>query len=171
MIRRCNESDFDAMYEIINDAASAYQGVIPDDRWHDPYMSREHLRQEIGDGVEFWGWEADGKLAGVMGIQDRGDVILLRHAYVATKDRRKGIGGTLLGELHGRTDKPVLIGTWAAARWAVDFYRKHGFREVPAREKDMLLKKYWCIPDRQVETSVVMADESYRNNARAPFTG
>jgi N-acetylglutamate synthase-like GNAT family acetyltransferase len=171
MIRRCEESDFDAMYEIINDAASAYRGVIPEDRWHDPYMSREHLRQEIGDGVEFWGLEDGGKLAGIMGIQDRGDVVLIRHAYVATRDRRKGIGSRLLRELLGKTGKPVLIGTWAAARWAVDFYRKHGFREVSTVEKDMLLKKYWRIPERQVATSVVMADESYRNSARAPLTG
>jgi N-acetylglutamate synthase-like GNAT family acetyltransferase len=171
MIRRCEETDFNAMYEIINDAASAYRGVIPEDRWHDPYMSREHLRQEIGDGVEFWGWETGGKLAGVMGIQDRGEVVLIRHAYVATRDRMKGIGGRLLRELLGKAGKPVLIGTWAAAHWAVDFYRKHGFREVSTVEKDMLLKKYWRIPDRQVETSVVMADESYCESARPPLTG
>ena len=170
MIRRCEPSDFDAIYAIINDAASAYRGVIPDDRWHDPYMSREHLGREIGDGVEFWGWEENGMLAGVMGIQDRGEVVLIRHAYVATALRRKGIGSRLLVELLGTTTKPVLIGTWAAAGWAVDFYRKHGFYEVTAREKDMLLKKYWRIPDRQVETSVVMAGESYRRGSRAPVT-
>jgi N-acetylglutamate synthase-like GNAT family acetyltransferase len=171
MMRRCGLADFDAMYEIINDAASAYKGVIPDDRWHDPYLSRDHLGTEIEDGVEFWGFEADGKLAGVMGIQDRGEVVLIRHAYVATKHRRKGIGSGLLRELLAKTRKPVLIGTWAAARWAVDFYRKHGFCEVSDREKDMLLKRYWRIPDRQVETSVVMADESYRKGASAPVTG
>ena len=163
MIRICAEPDFEAIYAIINDAATAYRGVIPDDRWHDPYMTREHLRRkEIADGVIFWGLQRDGKLVGVMGIQDREEVVLIRHAYVATSDRRKGIGSRLLDELLGKADRPVLIGTWAAARWAVEFYRKHGFAEVSAAEKDRLLKKYWRIPDRQVETSVVLADRSYR---------
>lgn len=162
MIRKCSESDFEAIYAIINDAAIAYRGVIPDDRWHDPYMTREHLAGEIADGVEFWCRERDGKPVGVMGIQDRGDVLLIRHAYVATSERRKGIGSKLLIELLGRADRPVLIGTWAAAWWAVEFYRKHGFTEVSAAEKDRLLKKYWKIPGRQIETSVVMADGSFQ---------
>jgi N-acetylglutamate synthase-like GNAT family acetyltransferase len=170
MIRLCTESDFEAIHAIINDAATAYRGVIPDDRWHEPYMTREHLGREIADGVRFWGWESDGKLVGIMGIQDRGEVTLIRHAYVMTEKRRKGIGSMLLEELLGKADRPVLIGTWAAARWAVDFYRKHGFSEVSAAEKDRLLKKYWRIPDRQVETSVVLADGSYRVNT-PPVTG
>ncbi len=158
MVRQCAESDFEAIYAVINDAAIAYRGVIPGDRWHDPYMTREHLRREIDDGIIFWGYLLEGKLAGVMGIQDRGEVLLIRHAYVATIERRNGIGSRLLEELLGKADRPVLIGTWAAAWWAVDFYRKHGFTVVSAGEKDTLLKKYWRIPDRQVETSVVLAD-------------
>lgn len=162
MIRICVESDFNAIHAIINDAATAYRGVIPDDRWHEPYMTREHLAGEIADGVVFRGLERDGKLVGVMGIQDRGEVMLIRHAYVRTNERRNGIGGRLLAELLEQADRPVLVGTWAAAWWAVDFYRKHGFKEVSAGEKDRLLKKYWRIPDRQVETSVVLADGSWR---------
>ncbi len=158
MIRRCVDSDFEAMYKIINDAAQAYRGFIPEDRWHEPYMEREDLRREIKDGIRFWGYEEDGKLIGVMGIQDVGDVTLIRHAYVSTSERRKGIGSTLLSELITKTDRPLLIGTWADASWAISFYQKHGFRLVSPEEKDRLLKKYWKIPARQVETSVVLSD-------------
>jgi N-acetylglutamate synthase-like GNAT family acetyltransferase len=146
------------MLEIINDAAQAYRGVIPADRWHEPYMSRDELRHEIEDAILFWGYEEDGKLIGIMGIQDTGDVTLIRHAYVSTAWRRKGIGSKLLSELVAKTDLPLLIGTWAAATWAIHFYEKHGFRLVTPEEKDRLLKKYWKIPARQVETSVVLAD-------------
>lgn len=146
------------MYAIINDAARAYRGVIPEDRWHEPYMPREDLRREIGDGVRFWGFEEDGKLIGVMGIQDVGDVTLIRHAYVTTSERRKGIGSMLLSELVRKTDRPLLIGTWADAAWAIRFYEKHGFRLVTPEEKDRLLTTYWKIPARQVETSVVLSD-------------
>ena len=162
-IRRCDDSDLDAMYAIINDAAQAYRGIIPADRWHDPYMTREELRHEIEDGVQFWGYEENGRLVGVMGLQDVGDVTLIRHAYVATAKRRTGIGGMLLSVLAGQSDKPLLMGTWADASWAVRFYEKHGFRLVTPEEKDRLLKKYWKIPLRQVETSVVLADAKYRN--------
>jgi N-acetylglutamate synthase-like GNAT family acetyltransferase len=158
MIRRCVESDFEDMFGVINDAAQAYRGVIPGDRWHEPYMSREELRREIDDGVRFWGYEENGTLIGVMGIQDVIDVTLIRHAYVTTKERRKGIGAMLLAELVTKTDRPLLIGTWAYASWAISFYRKHGFRLVTPEEKDRLLKKYWKIPPRQVETSVVLSD-------------
>lgn len=158
MIRRCVDADFEALYEIINDAARAYRGVIPEDRWHEPYMPREELRREIVDGVRFWGFEEDGKLIGVMGIQDAGDVTLIRHAYVTTSERRKGIGSMLLSELVRKTDRPLLIGTWADAAWAIRFYEKHGFRLVTAEEKDRLLNTYWKIPARQVETSVVLSD-------------
>jgi len=164
MIRRCSDADFDAMFVIINDAAQAYRGIIPADRWHDPYMSREELRREIEDGVRFWGYEENGRLVGVMGFQDVGDVALIRHAYVATAKRRAGIGGMLLKELARQTDKPLLMGTWADASWAVRFYEQHGFRLVTPEEKDRLLKKYWKIPLRQVETSVVLADEKYWNS-------
>ena len=158
MIRKCEERDFEALYEIINDAAQAYKGVIPADRWHVPYMGEEQLLREIQQGVEFWGYEEEDKLLGVMGLQNVQDVTLIRHAYVRTGRRRSGLGGKLLRFLLGQTAKPVLIGTWAAATWAVSFYQKHGFTRVSEREKNFLLKKYWTIPERQVETSVVLAD-------------
>jgi N-acetylglutamate synthase-like GNAT family acetyltransferase len=161
MIRKCAEGDFEALYEIINDAARVYKGVIPADRWHEPYMEREELRREIRRGVDFWGYEEGGKLAGVMGLQDVQDVTLIRHAYVRPDRRRQGIGGGLLRFLLSQTSKPVLIGTWAAATWAVAFYEKHGFTRVPEREKNLLLKKYWSIPERQIETSVVLADAGW----------
>jgi len=163
MIRPCTADDFAAIYEIINDAARAYQGVIPADRWHEPYMSREALRHEIDAGVAFWGYEDAGELLGVMGSQPVRDVTLIRHAYVRTTTRRQGIGGKLLAMLLAQTDRPVLIGTWAAAWWAVRFYEKHGFRQVTPEEKDRLLRAYWAIPDRQIETSVVLADARWDN--------
>jgi N-acetylglutamate synthase-like GNAT family acetyltransferase len=155
-IRTCTTDDFETIHAIINDAAQAYRGVIPADRWKEPYMPREELRHEIGQGVRFFGYEEDGELAGVMGIQDVLDVTLIRHAYVRTHLRRKGIGAQLLRLLLEKTDRPVLIGTWADATWAVDFYEKSGFRCVSVEEKTRLLKKYWSIPERQVETSVVL---------------
>jgi N-acetylglutamate synthase-like GNAT family acetyltransferase len=161
LIRLCNDADFEAMYAIINDAAEAYRGVIPEDRWHEPYMSREELRHEIACGVRFWGYEQQGELVGVMGIQDVEDVTLIRHAYVRTAERGQGIGGTLLCELRRMTARPILIGTWAAATWAIRFYQRHGFRQVTPEEKNRLLKQYWTIPERQIETSVVLADASW----------
>jgi len=158
MIRQCTADDFEAIYAVINDAASAYQGVIPDDCWHEPYMSREELASEIAAGVVFWGYE-EGGLIGVMGIQDVRDVTLMRHAYVRTARRRGGIGGALLETLLTKTSRPVLIGVWAAAGWAVRFYARHGFRLVTPKEKDRLLRTYWSIPERQIETSVVLADQ------------
>jgi len=168
MIRPCDDNDFEVIYAIINDAAEAYRGVIPADRWHEPYMSREELRHEIDCGVRFWGWQEDGELVGAMGIQDVQDVTLIRHAYVRTARRNQGLGGQLLGELRKLTTRPVLIGTWAAATWAVRFYEKHGFRQVTPEEKDRLLKKYWSIPDRQVETSVVLADAHWLGHRQSP---
>ena len=159
MIRPCDADDFDTVFSLINEAAEAYRGVIPADRWHEPYMPREELRREIDSGVRFWGWQEDCELVGVMAIQDVQDVTLVRHAYVRTAQRNKGIGGKLLCELRKLTSRPVLIGTWAAATWAIRFYEKHGFRLVTPAEKSRLLKKYWSIPERQVETSVVLGDE------------
>lgn len=161
MIRRCTERDFDAIYSIVNDAAAAYKGVIPADCWHEPYMPREELMREMDAGVIFWGCEEGGEVIGVMGIQDVQDVTLFRHAYVRTKMRNRGIGGKLLSFLYNKTSRPVLIGTWAAADWAIRFYEKHGFQLVSAEEKDRLLRKYWSIPDRQTETSVVLADRKW----------
>jgi len=157
MIRRCDEADMPALYEIINDAAQAYQGVIPPDRWHEPYMPRDALEREIADGVEFWGEEANGELLGVMGIQHRGEVDLIRHAYVRTRVHGQGVGTRLLAHLVSSTQKPLLIGTWADARWAVRFYEKNGFRLLSREETGRVLRRFWNIPERQVETSVVLA--------------
>ncbi len=150
------------MYEIINDAARAYSGVIPPDRWHEPYMSREYLRHELDAGVVFWGYEEQGRLIGVMGIQDVQDVTLIRHAYVRTAQRNKGVGGKLINHLKAMITRPTLVGTWAAATWAVRFYERYGFKLVTWEEKERLLRKYWSIPERQTETSVVLADERWR---------
>ncbi len=158
MIRQCNDSDFESIYSIINEAAEAYRGVIPVDRWKEPYMPREELQHEMDRGVLFWGYEEDGALIGVAGMEDVQDVTLIRHAYVRTGKQNQGVGGRLLAELQKRTTRPILIGTWADAHWAIGFYEKHGFRLVSSEEKDRLLKKYWSIPDRQVETSVVLAE-------------
>lgn len=161
MIRRCDDNDLDVMHSIINSAAVAYRGVIPDDCWDEPYMSGDELRDEIEAGIEFWGYEEDGGLSGVMGIQRVADVTLIRHAYVRPDRQKKGIGGKLLQHLLGLTGLPVLVGTWEDAVWAVRFYEKHGFRLVSPSEKDRLLRKYWTISDRQIETSVVLADPKW----------
>jgi GNAT superfamily N-acetyltransferase len=160
MIRECNESDFSMIFEIINDAAQAYKGVIPADRWHEPYMPFEELRREIEVGVVFWGLEQDGQLFGVMGIQEKGDVTLIRHAYVRTRAQNQGIGTRLLGHLEGMTERPILIGTWADASWAISFYEKNGYTLVSEEEKNRLLRKYWSIPKRQAETSVVLVNQN-----------
>ena len=160
MIRLCKDTDFDAIVEIINDGAQAYRGAIPADRWKDPYMPEQELRHELAGGVVFWGFEENGELVGVMGIQDVVDVTLIRHAYVRTVNRGRGIGAALLLHLRSLATKPMLIGTWKAATWAIRFYQKHGFRLVAEDEKNRLLKKYWSIPQRQIETSVVLAEET-----------
>lgn len=161
MIRPCTDRDFDAVHAIINDAAMAYKGVIAADCWHEPYMPEAELRAAVAGGVEFWGFELDGGLVGVMGVQPVRDVALIRHAYVRGSYRRHGIGGQLLRFLLARIDTPVLIGTWAAADWAIGFYQKHGFRLVGPSDKDRLLPEYWGVPKRQVETSVVLGDERW----------
>jgi GNAT superfamily N-acetyltransferase len=161
MIRLCTTTEFETVYEIINDAAQAYQGVIPADCWHDPYMSKAELQQELESGVVFWGFEGEDELVGVMGIQQVQDVTLIRHAYVRAINRNQGIGGQLLAHLRTLSDRPILIGTWAAAVWAIRFYEKHGFRLVSPEEKDRLLKQYWTISDRQIETSVVLAERNW----------
>jgi GNAT superfamily N-acetyltransferase len=158
MIRRCTEADLDRIFDVVNDASLAYKGVIPDDRWHEPYMPRDEVRSEIREGVVFWGFEEDARLVGVMGIQDRADVTLIRHSYVLTEKQKQGIGTKLLRHLENLTDKPILIGTWADARWAVSFYRKNGYALLPEKQKDHVLRKYWTIPERQVEASVVLAN-------------
>ncbi len=161
MIRECDEKDFETLYTIINDSARAYKGVIPADCWNEPYMSREYLRHELEAGVIFWGYEAAGEIVGIMGIQDVHDVTLIRHAYVATAFRGQGIGGKLIAHLKKLAIHPTLVGTWAAAVWAIRFYEKNGFRLVTWEEKERLLGKYWSIPERQTETSVVLADRRW----------
>ena len=159
MIRKCNESDIDVIYEIINDAAQAYKGIIPEDRWHDPYMSLTELRQEILDGIIFWGLVDNHELVGVMGMQDKNEVALIRHAYTRTARRNEGIGSRLLRHLESTTDKTILIGTWADATWAIAFYQRNNYHLLPVQEKEQLLRKYWTISERQIETSVVLANK------------
>jgi GNAT superfamily N-acetyltransferase len=155
-IRRCRDDEQAAILAIVNAAAEAYRGVIPADRWHEPYMPAEELDEEIAAGVEFWGYEADGELLGVMGIQPVRDVHLIRHAYVAPAAQRRGIGGALLDHLLADMDGRVLVGTWTAAQWAVDFYLRHGFAKLGPEQTAALLREYWSIPERQVATSVVL---------------
>ncbi len=162
MIRRCDNVDFEVIWAIINDGAQAYRGTIPEDRWTEPYMSREKLQHEIDDGVVFWGYEDADNLLGVMGLQEVRDVTLIRHAYVRTSSQKQGVGARLLSHLRLLTKRPVLIGTWADAVWAIRFYERHGFQMVSTTEKDRLLKQYWSIPERQIETSVVLADAKWR---------
>ncbi len=162
MICCCNGRDFELILSIINDGAQAYKGIIPADRWTEPYMSRKALKHEINEGVVFWCYEEASTLVGVMGLQEVQDVTLLRHAYVRTNQQKKGIGARLLSHLQELTNKPVLIGTWADAIWAIHFYERHGFQMVDTQEKNRLLEKYWTVPERQVETSVVLADAKWR---------
>jgi GNAT superfamily N-acetyltransferase len=157
-IRPCRDAERAGILAIINAAAEAYRGVIPADRWHEPYMTPRALDSEIEAGVSFWGYEADGALVGIMGMQDVGEVDLIRHAYVSPGEQRRGVGSALLERLAHSSTRRILVGTWAAADWAIDFYRRHGFELVSPERKATLLKTYWTIPDRQVETSVVLAN-------------
>jgi N-acetylglutamate synthase-like GNAT family acetyltransferase len=162
MIRPATQKDFEDIYTIINDAAIAYKGIIPEDRWHEPYMTKEELKTQIEEGVKFTCYLEDNQVIGVMGIQDKTDVNLIRHAYVRTTQRKKGIGTRLLQALIKESSKPILIGTWKAADWAIRFYEKYGFTLVSEEDKNVLLRRYWNIPARQVETSVVLGDKKYR---------
>jgi GNAT superfamily N-acetyltransferase len=161
-LRACGPADLDAILAVVNDAAQAYKGVIPADRWHEPYMARAELEREIAAGVRFWGLEDSGELIGVMGIQDRGDVDLIRHAYVKTRHRNRGIGARLLAHVESLSAKPILIGTWAAADWAIRFYAKHGYRLLAREDTERLLRRYWSVPERQIATSVVLASARWR---------
>ena len=157
-IRPCRDDERETILEIANAAAEAYRGVIPDDCWHEPYMPAEELDAETSAGVDFWGYESDGELVGVMGVQPVKDVVLIRHAYVLPERQGEGIGRALLEHLRGLTDRPILIGTWAAAEWAIRFYERNGFERVSEERKNELLSTYWTIPARQIETSVVLAE-------------
>lgn len=163
-ITPCGADELAAIGEIINESAMAYKGVIPADRWHEPYMPLDDLRSEIERGVRFYGYRVEAELVGVMGIQEVKDVTLIRHAYVRTAWRGGGVGRELLGHLRELTDRPILIGTWKAASWAIRFYQKNGFALVTDEEKNRLLKIYWTIPERQIEESVVLANERWREN-------
>jgi GNAT superfamily N-acetyltransferase len=156
-VRRCGDEDREAIFAIVNAAAEAYRGVIPADRWREPYMPMKELEAEIAAGVEFWGYEDGGALLGIMGIQPVRDVDLVRHAYVVPEAQGRGVGGALIEHIMRPAARRVLVGTWAAAEWAIAFYRKHGFQQVTPAQKDELLRTYWSIPERQVETSVVLA--------------
>ena len=157
-IRLCRDDERTAVLAIVNAAAEAYRGVIPDDRWHDPYMPLDALLSDIAAGVAFWGYEVDRALVGVMGLQPVRDVDLIRHAYVLPGSQRHGIGGALLGHLRRQSMRRMLVGTWTAADWAIRFYQRHGFELVAPAHKTVLLKTYWNVPDRQIETSVVLAN-------------
>ena len=162
MIRLCVSEDLQEIFQIINDASQAYKGIIPEDRYHEPYMELKELNSEIEAGVVFWGYcDEANQLSGVMGVQSKGEVSLIRHAYVRTTERNSGIGGKLLNHIVSITDKPILIGTWESAIWAIRFYEKHGFTLTSTDEKKRLLQKYWNVPDRQIETSVVLADQRW----------
>jgi GNAT superfamily N-acetyltransferase len=156
-IRPCRDHERPRILEIVNAAAVAYRGVIPADRWREPYMPAAELDDEIAAGVEFWGYEADGELVGVMGVQLVRDVELIRHAYVAPAWQRRGVGGALLDAVTRSTERQLLVGTWSAAEWAIGFYRRHGFEAVSAARAGELLEAYWDIPARQIESSVVLA--------------
>lgn len=162
MIRPCNNGDFEAICAIINAAAQAYKGAIPAHCWKEPYMPPDELRHEMESRVLFWGYEEDEELAGVMGIQEVQDVSLIRHAYVRPALQKRGIGRGLLAVLRQQTDRPLLVGTWADAVWAIRFYEKHGFRLLSSQEKDRLLRKYWSVPEPQIQASVVLADARSR---------
>ncbi len=167
MIGPGKETDFKAILDIINDAAIAYKGIIPKDRWHEPYMPGHELQTQMDQGVQFWCYRERGNILGVMGIQEKSDVTLIRHAYVRTTERNKGIGSKLLTHLSELTVKPILIGTWADATWAINFYKKHGFNLVSFEDKEYLLRKYWAIPVRQIETSVVLASADWSRTGAA----
>lgn len=160
VIRPFGPGDFEAVFALINEAAEAYRDVISADRWKEPYMGRDELDAEIAGGVRFWLWEERGRVLGVMGIQDRGAVALIRHAYVTPACQRRGIGTRLLRHLEARTAPPLLVGTWSSARWAVRFYARNGYRLLGGGEAQRLLRRYWAIPARQVEASVVLAKQA-----------
>jgi GNAT superfamily N-acetyltransferase len=165
-LRRCGPEDGGEILAVINDGAAAYRGHIPADRWHEPYMPAHELERELAAGVVFWGCEEDGQLSAVMGLQEVRDVTLIRHAYTRATRQHQGLGTRLLAHLMGLTRRPVLIGTWKAATWAIAFYERHGFQCVSEAETRELLARYWTVPERQVEESVVLVDARWRGRRR-----
>lgn len=170
VIRTCSETDIGTMLEIINEAANAYHGKIPEDCWHEPYMPESELRSEIANGVQFIGCEIDGVLAGVMGIQLVGNVELIRHAYVSGAYQGSGVGTALIEHLCATASLQILVGTWSAASWAIGFYERNGFAMITGENKDRLLRTYWSISDRQAETSVVLAKPALNENGIRELT-
>ncbi len=157
MICKLTADDFQDILTVVNDAAIAYKGKIPIDRWKTPYMTAQELNEEIQNGIEFYGWKENKIILAVMGIQRVNNVTLIRHAYTLTSQQRKGLGEKLLQYLLKLAETAkVYVGTWEAADWAIRFYQKHGFELLSIEEKNKLLKRYWSIPERQVETSVVL---------------
>jgi len=161
MIKRCSDVELESILTVINDAAQAYYGVIPQDAWQEPYMAKDELKSEICAGVQFWGYYVKDCLVGVMGIQDKQDVTLIRHAYVCTSERRNGVGTKLLEHLEEYSKKPILIGTWADATWAIEFYKKNGYRLILGDERGMLLDKYWTVSIEQASASIVLANAKW----------
>ena len=161
-IRLCRNDERGVIFAIVNAAAEAYRHAIPPDRWHEPYMQASELEHEIASGVVFWGYESDGVLMGVMGVQSVRDVDLIRHAYVLPDWQGRGVGSALIRHLRSIGTRQMFVGTWAAAAWAIRFYERHGFARVSPEIKNLLLRTYWAIPDRQVETSVVLANPPLR---------
>ncbi len=168
MIVRCSDRDVETIFEIVNDAAVAYRGVIPADCWHEPYMSRDELDREIASGVCFSGFFETGLLLGVMGLQEVRDVTLIRHAYVRRDSQRRGVGGALLTELRRQAGSPMLVGTWADAGWAIAFYQRHGFRLLSRVDTQRLLQAYWQVSARQATASVVLAGADWVDSERSP---
>ena len=164
-IRPCRKDERPVIAEIVNAAAEAYRGVIPADRWHDPYMSLSDLDSEIAAGVAFWACEGESEVIGVMGVQPVRDVDLIRHAYVRPGSQRRGIGAALIGHIRALSSRQMLVGTWSAATWAIAFYQRHGFVLVSPEKKTVLLKSYWTIPERQIETSVVLVNPPLSSGA------
>ena len=162
LIRPCTPDELDEVCAVVNDAAVAYRGVIAADRWKEPYMSASELRDEVNHGIVFWGAFDERGLVAVMGLQHVADVALIRHAYTRTARQGAGLGKALLAHVAGQTDRPVLVGTWTAATWAIRFYQSHGFRLVAGPEREALLRRYWTIPDRQIDESVVLVDARWR---------
>lgn len=163
LIRQCRDSDLNAICKVINDGARAYKEILSENMWKEPYMLLAELQREVDSGIRFWGYEEDGDLVGVMGIQPIQDITLIRHAYVRTANQNQGIGGKLLESLRQQTARPILVGTWASAVWAISFYEKLGFRLISQDEKDQLLRKYWSISERQIQNSVVLASIQWFN--------
>jgi GNAT superfamily N-acetyltransferase len=155
-LRGCGPEDTARILEIVNAAAVAYRGVVPAECLHDPYMPAEELRRDMEAGVSFLGCEVDGALMGVMGLQVVREVHLIRHAYVMPGAQGARIGALLIAELKRRSTRRLLVGTWAAAHWAIRFYERHGFGRVPSGQAAQLLSTYWNIPRDQAAMSVVL---------------